>query len=85
MKIPDNKEGFDATIGTGCNIDNRNVFINPVEPQPYTGQMPSPELDCSIENLLLGAHWRGWQTDDDSSDYVQITDRGFFEVESNSV
>jgi hypothetical protein len=28
MRIPNNKEGFDRTTATGCNIDNNNVFID---------------------------------------------------------
>jgi hypothetical protein len=71
MKIPDNKEGFDATVGTGCNIDNRNVFINPEEPQPYS-PLPAPELDCSIESLLLGTYWAGANFDT-PDDYEQLS------------
>lgn len=81
MKIPDNKEGFDATVGTGCNIDNRNVFINPVEPQPYS-PLPAPELDCSIESLLLGTYWTPIQTPEDYEDHYLITGAAEFEIET---
>lgn len=62
MRIPNNKEGFDRTIATGCSYDFNNVFIDlsastseteltpePAPPQPAPEPAPEPSPEPSPE------------------------------------